>query len=650
VSEVKAQSKIEVNLDEEAPKGKRQLSGALGAATRILAIAIPVYAFLFVMNLFAPLGILVYSGTHNALFLAAVLILTFLLVPATKKAPRSSIPWYDWLFIAISGVSMVYIAVVFEELILSGGVGITPLEILLGLLAILALFEAVRRTTGWAMIIVCLLFLIHAKFTYLFPGALNGPNYPWTRVLNYLYLSNQGIFGMVVSIAATIIISFMIFGAFLEVSGAGSTFMKLALATLGHVRGGAGKVAILGSALFGTVTGSPNAEIGVVGSFTIPLMKRIGYNSTFAAATEAAAACGGVIDPPVMGVVAFVMADFTGIGYGTLAIAAIIPACLYYLSLFFQLDLRAAKTGLTGLPRSELPTFKECFKESWLLFPPLVVLVVWMMILDRDPTESVYIALASLIILSLLNRKNRLTLTKTLAALEGAGKSMIEITPICGIAGIIVGSVALTGLGVNLSSLLVTLAGGSLLALAFLTAAAIYIMGMGISAIASYILMAVMVAPALVQMGVPVLVAHFFIFYVGVSMFITPPFAPAAYLAATIAGADPMKVGYQAMRLAIVAYLVPFISIYQPALLWIGTPTEIIAAAASGVVAIYALSVGFEGYFVAPIRWWERLIWLGGGFLLFVPKITFIPSGLALVLVGFTLNWPKRRRKGKAAA
>jgi TRAP-type uncharacterized transport system fused permease subunit len=227
---------------------------------------------------------------------------------------------------------------------------------------------------------------------------------------------------------------------------------------------------------------------------------------------------------------------------------------------------------------------------------------------------------------------------------------MIEITPICGIAGIIVGSVALTGLGVNLSSLLVTLAGGSLLALAFLTAAAIYIMGMGISAIASYILMAVMVAPALVQMGVPVLVAHFFIFYVGVSMFITPPFAPAAYLAATIAGADPMKVGYQAMRLAIVAYLVPFISIYQPALLWIGTPTEIIAAAASGLIAIYALSVGFEGYFVAPIRWWERLIWLAGGFLLFVPKMSYIPTGLALVLVGFALNWPKRRRKGRTAA
>lgn len=645
MAEETAQGKIEVKLEEEAPRGRRQLAGPVGTATRLLAILLPVYSFLFIMNLFAPLGIFIYSGTHNAIFLACVLALTFLLVPATEKSPRNRVPWYDWLFIACSFGSMIYIAVVFEDLLLSGGVGIKPFEIVLGFLAILSLFEAVRRTTGMAMIVVGFFFLIYAKYTYLFPGILNGPNFSWNRVLNYLYLSNQGIFGMVLAIASTMIVSFMIFGAFLDVSGAGNTFMRLALATLGHVRGGAGKVAILGSALFGTVTGSPNAEIGVIGSFTIPLMKRLGYSPTFAAAVEATAACGGVIDPPVMGVVAFVMADFTGIRYGTIALAALIPACLYYLSLFFQLDLRAAKTGLTGLPRNELPRLWDCLKESWLLFPPLAVLIIWMMVLDQDPVESVYIALGSLIVLSLFNRQNRLNMKKTLAALEGAGKSMIEITPICGIAGIIVGAVTLTGLGINLASLLVTLAHGNLLALAFLTAAAIYIMGMGISVIASYILMAIMVAPALVQMGVPVLVAHFFIFYIGVSTFITPPFAPAAYMAGAIAGADPMKVGFQAMKLAIVAYLVPFISIYQPAILWQGPALGIATAAVSGIVAIYALSVGIEGYFVAPVTWWERLLWLAGGFLLFVPKITFVIPGMILVLIGFWLNWPKRKRK-----
>jgi len=638
--------KITVDIkEEEDHRKRRRLSGPLGWVSNLLAICLPIYSFLFIMDLLTPIGMFIYSGTHNAIFLAAVLTLLFLYMPASRSAPKERVPWYDFLFIAFTLASVLYIAVSFEKLLLAGGVGITWAEKILGLLAILVVMEAVRRTTGWSMIIIVLFFLIHAKFTYLFPGPLHGPQFSVARVLNYLYLSNQGIFGMVLTIAATIIVSFMTFGAFLDVSGAGQTFMKLALASLGHVRGGAAKVAVLGSALFGTVTGSPNAEIGVIGNFTIPLMKRIGYTPSFAAAVEAAAACGGVIDPPVMGAVAFVMADFTGIGYGEIAVAAIIPAILYYLSLFFQLDLRAAATGLVGLPKEELPKVKETLKECWLLFLPIAVLIVWMMVLLEDPNQSVYIALGALILLSLFNPRNRLTPKKFIKALENSGKSMIEITPVCAIAGLIVGSVTLTGLGINLSGLLVTFSGGNLVLLSILTAVAIYIMGMGISAIASYILMAIMVAPAMVQMGVPVLVAHFFIFYVGVSMFITPPYAPAAYLAAAIAGANPMSVGYQAMKLAIVAYLVPFISIFQPALLWQGSITEIVIAFATGIIAIYALSVGFEGFFLTFLYWPERLIWLAGGFLLFVPSIPLIAPGLLLIAIGFSIQWVKRKRK-----
>ncbi len=509
---------------------------------------------------------------------------------------------------------------------------------------------------GWAMIIIVLFFLIHAKFTYLFPGALHGPVFSWARVFNYIYLSNQGIFGVVLGVATTIIIGFMTFGAFLDVSGAGNTFMKLALALLGHVRGGAAKVAVVGSAMFGTVTGSPLAEIGVIGNFSIPLMKRIGYNPTFAAAAEAAAACGGVIDPPVMGAVAFVMADFTGIGYGKIAIAAILPAILYYLSLYFQLDLRAAATGLVGLPKAELPKLREALKESWVLFLPLAVLIIWLMVYQEEPTTSVFIALGVLMIMGFLNPRNRLTLSKVVKSLESAGTSMIDITPICALAGIIVGSITLTGLGINLSSYLVSLSGGNLLLLSLLTGAAIYIMGMGISAIATYILMAVLVAPAMVQMGVPVLVSHFFIFYIGVSMFITPPYAPAAYVAAAVAGADPMRVGYQAMKLAIVAYLVLFVSIYQPALLMEGTALEVVVAAVTAIIAVYCLSVGFEGYCLTFLKWPERFFWLAGGFLLFVPSIRLIAPGLLLVAIGLAIQWVKRKRtmnllpKGQATA
>ena len=635
---------ISVNLGEEEPKKRRRLAGPVGLVARILAIGLPLYSFVYLMNFFPSAGLFVYSGTHNGIFLATVLTLVFLLVPASRSAPKKRVPWYDYLFILFSLAGILYFAVEYEQIVKASGVGITLTEQVLGFLAMLALFEAVRRTLGWAMIIVVLFFLIHAKFTYLFPGPLNGPEFSWDRVMTYLYLSDQGMFGVVLKIATTIIISFMIFGAFLDVSGAGNTFMKLSLALLGHVRGGAAKVAILGSAMFGTVTGSPMAEIGVIGNFTIPLMKRIGYSPTFAAAAEATAACGGVIDPPVMGAVAFVMADFTGIGYGKIAVAAILPAILYYLSLYFQLDLRAAATGLVGLPKAELPKVREALKESWLLFIPVAVLIVWMMALNEEPTQSVYISLAVLIFLGFINRRNRLTLPRILKALEDAGKSMIDITPICGIAGIIVGSLTLTGLGINLSSILVTLSGGSLLMLSILTAIAIYIMGMGISAIASYILMAILVAPALIQMGVPIIVAHFFIFYIGVSTFITPPFAPAAYVAAAVAGAEPMRVGYVAMRLAIVAYLVPFISIYQPALLWQGTAFQIALAAVTGVLAIFALSVGFEGFCLTFLVWPERALWLASGLLLFFPKVTTIAPGIVLMGMGLWIQWRKRNR------
>jgi TRAP transporter 4TM/12TM fusion protein len=500
---------------------------------------------------------------------------------------------------------------------------------------------------GWSMIIIGMIFFAHAKFGYLLPGALHASEFSWGRVMTYLYLSNQGIFGMILEIAATLMIAFLTFGAFLNVCGAGQAFMKLSLALLGHVRGGPAKVSIIGSAMFGTVTGSPIAEIGVIGTFTIPLMKRIGYSPTFAGAIEAAAACGGVIDPPVMGAVAFVMADITGIGYGQICIAAIIPAVLYYLSIFFQLDLRAASSGLVGLPREQLPSIKEALAESWMLFLPIAALVTWMMVFMHEPTVAVYIALAVLI-LSGLPTKKRLTFRQFIDGLEKASLGMIEITPLCAIAGIIIGSLTLTGLGIKFSGLLVALSGGSMLMLAILTSAAIYIMGMGISSVATYILMGVMVAPALTQMGVPLLVAHFFIFYMTVSMFITPPYAPAAYVAAAVARASPLRVGYQAMKLAVVAYLVPFIIIFQPALLWQGPLLGIAQAAGTAVIAVFSLSVAFEGYCFTKARPLERLLWLAGGLLLFYPDALTDIVGVVVVAGGFLVQLLKRKRS-KAA-
>lgn len=306
---------ISEKLDEEETRRYRKLTGPLGLVSRLLAILLPIYSFVYIMDLFTSLDLYLYSVTNNTIFLTVMLSLVFLWVPASRSAPKDRVPWYDLVLIVLSGISFLYVGVNYESIFRTGGVNISSIQIVLGVIAIIVVMDAVRRTLGWAMIIVVIGFLIHAKFTYLFPGIFNGPKFTLARVLNYIYLSNQGIFGMVLTISATMIIAFMTFGGFLTVSGVGEVFLKCSLALLGRVRGGGGKVAILGSALLGTLTGSPMAEIGVVGTITIPLMKKIGYDRTFAAAVEAAAACGGVIDPPVMGVVAFVMADFTGIGY-----------------------------------------------------------------------------------------------------------------------------------------------------------------------------------------------------------------------------------------------------------------------------------------------------------------------------------------------
>jgi TRAP transporter 4TM/12TM fusion protein len=642
---------ISERIEKEEEKGLRKLTGLPGSIARLIAILLPIYSFLFIMDMFSYFNIFIFAGTHNAIFLAALLALVFLLVPAWRAAPKDRVPWYDLCLAVLGVIGNVYIAVNYESLIVSGGMDISVGQIVLGAVTILVLFEAIRRTLGWPMVIIASLFLVHAKYAYFLSGILSGPEFDWARVIHYVYLSNQGIYGMVLNITTTMIIAFITLGGFLLISGVGEVFLNTALALLGHVRGGGGKVAVVASSLLGTITGSPMAEIGVVGTITIPLMKRIGYSPTFAGAVEATAACGGVIMPPVMGAVAFVMADFTGIGYARICLAALVPAILYYLSLFWQLDLRAAATELKGLPRSELPRLKDALgKYNWVLFIPLAFMIFVMMIFLWEPTLSAYWSIGLLIVIGLIRPRDRLNFTKVVKALETSSYSMIEITPITAVAGIIVGSITLTGLGLNLSSFLVTLAGGNLIFLALLTGAAIYIMGMGVSAIATYILMAILVVPAMTQLGVSPLVANFFVLYVGVSMFITPPFAPAAYMAATLAGADPFKVGYAAMKLAVVAYLVPFISIFQPALLGVGGFWEIVVAIVTSIAAVYALSVGIEGYCLTRTRLVERLSWLICGLLLFVPSTTLAVPGVLLFLGLGVVQWYKRKPGFKGEA
>lgn len=643
MADIKTPAACEVDTD-DARKGKyRQYQGPLGLVTRVIAMALPVYGILYVLDFFQRINIPLYSGAHNAFFLAFVLTLIFLRVPANRLAPRDRLPWYDLLLLAGSLVVTLYMGFNYEALLIYGGAWATPFQQVLGIVAIAILFEALRRTIGWPMVIIALAFFLYAKFAYLMPGILNGPEFSVSRVIAYTYLSTEGIFGKVLEIGATIILIFITFGAFLQQCGGAKFFFDLAFSLMGHVRGGPAKVSVFASALFGTMTGSPVANVGVTGSITIPLMKRVGYAPHFAAAVESVASTGGALMPPVMGAVAFLIADFTRVGYGQVALAALIPAILYFLSVYLQVDLEAGREGLKGLPREQLPTLTATLGQGWFYLLPLGLLVVLLMVLRYDPLVSALYSLALLIVVSFFRPETRLTLTKLGRALEDSAYGVTEVGALTAVAGIITAAVAITGLGVNLSAFLVSLSGGSLALLAILTGITCYILGMGISSIAAYILLAVLVAPAMAEAGLPVLVAHFFIFYMGLSTFITPPHCSGVFVAAGIAGSEPFKTAFRAMRLGVVCYLVPFIIVFNPALMLVGAAREIALATVTAVVGVVALSVGIEGFIRRIMAWWERLPWLAGGLLLMVPGWGTDLPGLAFLAAGAAIYWWRSR-------
>lgn len=622
----------------------RHYGGPLGKVARILAVVLPIYGLLYILDIFTDIGIFIYSGSHNAIFLSFVLALVFILVPATSGAPRDRMPWYDIVLLGAGLIGTFYLALNYERVLMHGGASITTGEIIIGLVTILILGEALRRTIGWPMIIIAAFFMVHAKLAYLFPGPLHGPNFTWGRLMSFIYLSDQGIFGTVLGIASTTILVFLVFGSFLSVSGASRFFLDLAMALMGHLRGGPAKVSIIGSALLGTLTGSPVANVGITGTITIPLMKSSGYRPEFAGAVETVASTGGAIMPPVMGAVAFIMADLSGLGYAKIATAAAIPAILYFWSLYSQVDFEAVKLGLAGLPREQLPSLPATLRQGWPFLLPLVLLVILLIGFQYDPIKAVIFSLVLLIGLSMLRPETRLSWSKAVNALQGASYGMLDMGVLCAVAGIIIGSVTLTGLGINLSRILIDFSGGSLLILTLLTAAACYVLGMGVSAVVSYVLLAALVVPAMIQAGTPDLVAHFFVFYMGLSTFITPPYAIAAFVAASIAGASAFRIGFQAMRLGIVCYLVPLVIVFNPVLMLLGSPGEIALASITAATGVYFLAAGIEGYLLRPASWWERILFLAGGVLMFIPGLSTDVPGLLLLVVGTGWQWLSRRR------
>ena len=459
----------------------------------------------------------------------------------------------------------------------------------------------------------------------------------WARITEYvrvLFYSKEGVLSTPVNVCSKYIAMFIIFGAFLERTGIADFFIKISNALVGRFSGGPAKVAVVASALEGMVSGSSVANTVGSGAVTIPLMKRTGYKPEFAAAAEASASTGGQIMPPIMGAAAFLMAETVGTSYSNIVLKAILPAVLYFAGVFITVHLEAKKEGLRGLTKEELPRLKPLLKQTYLLLP-LILLIYLVATSTRSIAYAAAIAIVVAIIVSMFNKEHRITPKRLLEALAAGGQGMITVAAACGVAGIIAGIISVTGLAYLLFNGIVTLAGNKVIIALFLTMLCCIVLGMGVPTTANYCIMAATCAPILVQMGVPMIAAHFFVFYFGIVADLTPPVALAAYAGAAIAGANPMKTALTSTKLAIGAFIVPYVFALNPAMLFINVTSvwEVVLICITSFVGIFAVSAALEGYFLKNMAWYERIISVAGGLLLIYPGLVTDLIGLGLAAV-----------------
>jgi TRAP transporter 4TM/12TM fusion protein len=597
----------------------------------ILAGALTVFAF-FNQIVARYVGVFLYTEQYVMIFIGISMFLLFFTNPAKKEYKDKWTPW-DVVPAGRCLFACLYVAWNWEMIYYQPANQITTFQLVLGVLVILFMIEACRRTVGWPMICVILLFLAYTFFGNNLSGALRTSVFTVGKVVHYVYLTTSGLFGMPSETVAVTVIAFTLFGSFLSATQAGRFFYKLSLALVGTVRGGGAKVAIICSAFFAMMTGEPISNSGIVGPLSIPLMKKLKYDPVFSGATVATASCGSMIMPPVMAAVAFLMGQMTGLGFAKIAISAIIPATLYYMAVYFQVDFYAAKKKYVAIDRADIPKLSDVIKEGWIYLIPIVFLIYWLLIKRLTPATAVYYATGVMILVSLIKKEDREHFVLKMGrALVDCGLSIIVTACLCAASGVIMGLVTVTGFGLKLSSALSTIAGGNLLVLAILAAACIYIMGMGMPPLVSYLMLAILVAPSMVSMGVELLAAHFFILYMSISAFITPPVAMAGYVCGQMVGESGMKVSLRAMRLGIVCYLIPFVSIYQPSLLLIGAVSDVIQSILTAIIGIICIAAGLEGYFFKNINIAFRILLIAAGFLMFIPGTVTDVIGIVCAL------------------
>ncbi|MCI8853349.1 MAG: TRAP transporter permease [Lachnospiraceae bacterium] len=557
-------------------------------------------------------------------FLAMILIIGYLNFPAKKGDNRvNHIPWYDILIMLLGAGGFFYFSLNAKDILMQATkVTQNPVMVAMAIISILALMELCRRSVG-----VPILCVVGALLVYTFANVRFG------KVIYDLFYTTSGVMNTPIDVCAKYIVVFIIFGAFLERTGIASFFIDLANSLAGSSAGGPAKVAVISSALCGMVSGSSVGNTVTTGSVTIPMMKKTGYRGEFAGAVEAAASTGGQIMPPIMGAAAFLMAEYMGVSYGEVALRAILPAVLYFAGIYIAVHLEAKKLGLRGIPREELPKFSKLIKKIYLL-APLVVLVILVSTNTRTMQFSAAVAIGITIVVGIFNKDDRITPKKCLDALEAGGKGTITVAVACSMAGIVAGCITSTGLASKLITAIVSVSGGHAIIALMLTMVCCIILGMGVPTTANYCIMAATCAPILMspEIGIPTMAAHFFVFYFGIVADITPPVALAAYAGSAIAKAPPMKTAFNATRLAIAAFIVPYIFAFSPAMLFVDTnAVEVVQICITALIGIYGVAAGLGGFVYRKMGMPVRLVSIVGGLTLLYPGIWSDVIGLVLV-------------------
>ena len=588
------------------------------------------------------------SQLHRALHLMLACVLTFGGFNFKGKKSDGRCRLTDWILIAATVFSMGYIVV--ENKVLENRLAfVTPfttVQLVAVIMLVVLVLEATRRLTGLTLPIACLIFLAYAFWGDRFTGVLGHAPLSAKRILEQISITSEGIFGSSLGISATYVVIFIILAGFLETTGAGQFFIDIASSATGTKRGGPAKIAVVGSCLFGSISGSSVANVVSTGTFTIPLSKSVGYPSYFAGAVEAVASTGGQLMPPVMAAVAFIMADNLSVPYISICGAALIPAVLYYWSLFSMVDAKAVKLGIAGLKKEQLPQGREVLKNGWFLALPFLVLIALMM-MNYTPMKAGFYAIVSLLVILLIFDRKKLNWVNITNALENGAKGVISVSVTSACAGIIVGVIMITGLGLKFTSIITTVSNGNLLIALILSAVVAIILGMGLPTVPAYIVMSSLVAPALIKMGVAPMAAHMFVLYFAVLSCITPPVAIASYAAAAIADANAIKVGFESVRLAVVAYIIPFVFVYNPVLLFDGKPIDIFLSFATAVLGCMALTWAIEGVVEGKIPWWARIVSLLAAAFLVWPEHLSDVFGVVIfaVLYYFYRYKVKKRQK-----